>query len=210
MTYLPRHFHEQDPQRLADFVRDHSFGALVTVADGAPFASHLPLIFDADCGPKGTLRGHMARANPQWGHFKDGSSVLTIFEGPHTYISPAWYAAGGVPTWNYTAVHVYGKPKLLDDKASVGAIVKRLTEIHEARFSPPWEADLTAPRIERVLEHIVGFEIEITSIEGKMKLSQNRTTEDRKRVIARLAASNSETDAAVAKLMSEVLERSGG
>src|SRR5437870_7511814 len=97
--YIPEHFREDDPQRLEAFLRDYSFGALVTVVDGKPFASHLPFMFDAARGEKGMLTGHMARANPQWGHLAGASTVLAIFEGPHTYVSPAWYAHYGVPTW---------------------------------------------------------------------------------------------------------------
>ena len=205
--YTPQHFNVTDPRRLEAFIRDYSFGALVTVADGAPFASHLPFIFDAQRGPKGTLIAHMARANPQWKHLEGTADVLAIFEGPHTYVSPSWYANYGVPTWNYAVVHVYGKPKVLDDRAAVGSIVEKLTSINEARFKEPWTVDLADKRPERMLELIVGFEIEVERIEGKFKMSQNRPVEDRQRVIAKLSASESDVDREVAALMREVLEK---
>lgn len=200
--YVPDAFREEDTQRLHAFIRDYSFGLLVTVEANAPFASHLPFIFDEKKGAKGMLIGHMARANPQWRHFENADRVLAIFQGPHTYISPAWYAHAGVPTWNYTAVHVYGRPRVLDNPASVAAIVERLTALHEARYAPPWQPDMRDERTQRMLEAIVGFEIEVSAIEGKFKLNQNRPAEDRKRVIARLRESDSENDRAVAELMS--------
>jgi transcriptional regulator len=206
-VYTPQHFNVEDPRRLEAFIRDYSFGALVTVADGVPFASHLPFIFDAGRGPKGTLLAHVARANPQWKQLEGATPVLAIFEGPHTYVSPSWYANYGVPTWNYAVVHVYGKPKVLDDKAAVASIVEKLTSIHEARFKEPWTVDLADKRPERMLELIVGFEIEVERIEGKFKMSQNRPVEDRERVIAKLSASESDVEREVAKLMRERLER---
>src|SRR5688572_28495402 len=142
---MPEHFRIDDRERLGAFLRDYSFGALVTVDDGVPFANHLPFIYDSGLGPKGLLSGHMARANPQWRHLVKASSVLAIFEGPHTYISPSWYANPGVPTWNYAVVHVYGKPSVRD-KAAVANIVERLTTIHEAVNAEPWKADLTDTR----------------------------------------------------------------
>lgn len=205
--YVPEHFREDDPQRIRALLRDYSFGVLVTVAEGAPFASHLPFIYEPDRGTRGMLSGHMARANPQWRHLVEAPSVLAMFEGPHTYVSPSWYSQFGVPTWNYAVAHVYGKPKVLDDTAQVGAIVERLTAIHEAGFAEPWKADLSEARTGRMLEFIVGFEIEVTAVEAKFKLSQNRSVEDRKRVIAKLEASDSQTDHAVAELMAAALKR---
>ena len=205
MTYIPEHFRETDRERLHAFLRDYPFGALVTVADGVPFASHLPFIYEAHRGAHGTLCGHMARANPQWRHLANAERVLAIFEGPHTYISPSWYAHPGVPTWNYSVVHVYGRPTVLDDVDAVSRIIERLTTVNEARFSPPWQVDLAEPRTRRMLDFIVGFEIEVTSIEGKFKMSQNRPEEDRRRVIEQLGRSESQMDRAVAEMMREVL-----
>lgn len=199
--YVPDHFREESPARLADLIRTHAFGILVTVADGLPFANHLPFIFDASRGPHGTLTAHMARANPQWRHLQADPRTLVIFHGPHSYVSPTWYAAAGVPTWNYAVAHLYGRARVIDDREKVGDIVTRLTAAYEGDSAQAWKPDLTDARTSRMLEFIVGFEIEVTSIEGKYKMSQNRSAEDRQRVTARLSESRHDIDRAVAEIM---------
>ena len=199
--YIPGHFREDDRTRLEKLIGDYAFGLLVTTEQGVPFASHLPLMFDATQGENGTVSGHMARSNPQWRHFESNSSVLAVFQGPHAYVSPSWYAAPGVPTWNYAVVHAYGTPRLLEDRAAVRAIVERLTAINEARFTPPWQPNLDDERTARMLDMIVGFKIEVTDLQGKYKLSQNRSAEDQGLVIERLSKSASQVDAAVGDLM---------
>lgn len=201
--YLPKPFREDDPARLHALIRGHGFATLISELDGEPFASHLPLLLDAGRGPRGTLLGHMARANPQWRSFEKGVSVLAIFHGPHCYVSPSWYAnAPAVPTWNYAAVHAYGRPRVLDDEEEVRALLGRLTETHESGFERPWLLDSVPDDMMRsLLEAIVAFEVPIERLEGKLKLSQNRPPEDRARVRARLADSGQEGERAVARLM---------
>lgn len=201
--YLPAHFKESDPQRLADLVHDHPFGMLVTAPGGEPFVSHLPFLFDPEPAPRGRLLGHMARANPQWQHFSAGSEVLVVFQGPHAYVSPAWYGSPGVPTWNYAVAHLRGTARLIEDASELEALLERQTATHEKPMQAPWQPDLAGERRTRLLGMIVGFEIEVSGIEGKFKLSQNRPPEDRKRVIEQLAGSGSQADAALARLMSE-------
>jgi len=124
--YLPKPFREDDPARLHALIRAHGFATLISERDGEPFASHLPLLLDAERGPRGTLLGHMARANPQWRSFDQGRAALAIFHGPHCYVSPSWYAnAPAVPTWNYAAVHAYGRPRVLEDGGEVRALLGR-------------------------------------------------------------------------------------
>lgn len=199
--YIPKHFKEEDPARLEALVTDYAFGLLVTHDGGAPFATHLPLLFDRGKGSKGTLTGHMARSNPQWRHFREEEPVLAVFQGPHAYVSPAWYASPGVPTWNYAVVHIYGTPSVIEEPEALRAIVERLTSVHEARFPQPWQPDLSDDKTAPMLRMIVGFEIEVTEVQGKFKLSQNRSAEDQRLVIERLGADEASLDAAVSRLM---------
>jgi len=201
--YQPEHFKETDLDRLAALIDRYAFGMLVTVHDGEPFVSHIPFLYDKGVGAFGKLTGHVARANPQWQHLAQSQTVLAVFQGPHAYISPAWYDTPGVPTWNYAVAHLYGTPRLIEDEASLEALVERLTAVHEARFPVPWKPSLTGERRTKLLNMIVGFEIAITDIQGKFKLSQNRPSSDRRNVIEKLNESPNPLDIAVARLMME-------
>src|SRR5687767_1665333 len=131
--YVPAHFSEDDAEKLARLIEENSFGMLVTVAEGRPFASHIPFLYESD---KKVLRGHVARANPQWRHFSVNTEVMVVFQGPHGYISPSWYRAPGVPTWNYAVAHVYGRARALEEADAIKPIVEALTqknESHKAR-----------------------------------------------------------------------------
>ena len=177
--YIPPHFRVDDPETLAAFMLANSFGSLVTVINGEPFATHLPLLYQPETN---TLIGHLAKANPQCEHLASTESVLAIFTGPHGYISPRWYThAPAVPTWNYTAVHVYGKPKLIMEPEALAKILLTL----EAHYEPepiPYDKAFFAPK----LKGIVGVEIVISRLEGKFKLSQNIPAESRASLIETL------------------------
>lgn len=147
----------------------------------------------------------MARANPQWQQFSTCDQVLTVFQGPHAYVSPSWYSSPGVPTWNYAVVHLRGRPRLIESEDELEALVERLTHVHESKMPIPWKANLSGERRTKLLNMIVGFEIEITDIQGKFKLSQNRPLVDQQNVIGKLARSNDQTEIAVANLMSGCL-----
>jgi transcriptional regulator len=192
--YIPNHFRESDERVLAEFIDAYSFGTLVTVEGALPFASHLPFLHDREGR---TLHAHVARGNPQWQHIAANADVLVMFQGPHGYVSPTWYAAPGVPTWNYTAVHVYGRGRVLDDAAATGRHVEKLAARFERGSAAPWVPDYDARR----LAGIVGVEIAIGEIQGKFKLSQNRSAEDRTRVVARLEAGGTDESTALAKLV---------
>lgn len=200
--YIPEHFKETNSERILALIEDYPFGMLVTAPEGVPFVSHLPFLFEHSADSQGKLLGHMARANPQWRHFAASSGVLVVFQGPHAYVSPSWYSSPGVPTWNYAVVHLRGKPRLIEDECELEALLGRLTQIHESYMPNPWKPNLTGERRSKLLDMIVGFEIEIADVQGKFKLGQNRPTEDRQRVIEALKQSNNQTGAAVAKLMS--------
>lgn len=204
--YLPDHFTETDPARIATLLEAYSFATLTTVREGLPVVSHLPLLFAPDEGPLGTLHGHLARANPQ-AAFAPGEPALAVFSGPHAYVSPTWYATPGVPTWNYCAVHARGRVRIIAEADAKAALLRALTE----RYDPPValaDGPVLAPAAwNRMLEGIVAFAIELDSLDAKFKLSQNRPTEDRQRVIAQLGQDDHPDVQALAGLMLEDLMR---
>lgn len=210
--YTPDIFALTDPAEVRRTLHEHGFALLVTAAEGAPMASHLPFLFDAGRGPKGALLCHMAKANPQWKDFPaleaTGREALVVFQGPHGYVSPSWYAAGpAVPTWNYLAVHAYGTLRIIDDPAEIKAHQARLVDTHEAGFAVPWSmAGQSEKYIARMLRGIVAFEIPISRLEAKAKLNQNKSDADRQGVIAALEASGRPGDLELAAIMRRVAE----
>lgn len=203
MIHIPRHFAEHDLARLHALVRARNFATLVSAHQGEIQVSHLPFLLDADGK---MLLAHMARANPQWRTFSPEREVLVIFHGPHHYVSPAWYASQpSVPTWNYAVVHVQGRPTLIEGRERLAALVRELVTHHEGASPQPWKMDLPADYQDKMLTAIVGFEIEITRLDGKFKLSQNRPSEDRPLVIEELERIGSDEALGVAALMRENL-----
>ncbi|WP_225783178.1 FMN-binding negative transcriptional regulator [Xenophilus sp. Marseille-Q4582] len=192
--YIPAHFAETRPEALARIIQAHPLGMLVHAYGGQFDADHIPFEFDPDEGPHGTLRAHVARANPLWQRCANGTPVMVVFRGAEAYISPNWYPSKHethrlVPTWNYEVVHVHGTLSVHDDERFVRRIVARLTRRHEAGEPQPWKMGDSAPEfINELLQHIVGIEIAVTSLEGKVKLSQNRAPRDRLNAADTLAA----------------------
>src|SRR6266508_1850880 len=206
--YVPKSFQIEDLTELHAFMRAYNFASLITQHEGAPFASHLPFLLDAERGPHGTLLAHMARANPQWRDFAAGGEALVIFQGPHAYISPSWYEIHpSVPTWNYAVVHAYGIPRIVEDHATLHHMLETLVDTHEAAFAQPWRMDLPHDYLEKMMRAVVGFEIEITRLEGKLKLSQNRSEHDQRRVAEMLRDSDDPLSADVATMMNKQEER---
>src|SRR5688572_11201734 len=136
--YLPRHFHEQDPEQLFALMRQHSFATLVTAgSDGVPFATHLPFLVEPEAAPHGRLCAHMARPNPHWRGFSEDREALVIFQGPHAYVSPTWYATSPqVPTWNYATVHAYGSPRVIEAQDEVLRILRDSAATYEPGPAP--------------------------------------------------------------------------
>jgi len=199
--YCPPHFVENDPNALRALIDANNFAVLVSPVDGQAFATHLPFLYRPESA---LLSAHMARANPHWQALAaKPDDALVIFQGPHEYVSPTWYGEPGVPTWNYTAAHVYGAFELIEDAAAHRDVLAALTVHHEAGNSPPWQADFTAPSIAGMLRGTVAFNIRIRTIEGKFKLSQNRSQADRQRVVAALEARGGDNALGVAGLMRE-------
>lgn len=204
--YVPEHFAETDLQTLHDFMRQHSFATLVTQYENVPFASHLPLMLDSSVGMSGILLGHMARNNPQWKDFSAGVEILVMFHGPHAYVSPAWYEPNPmvVPTWNFAVVHAYGVARILSE-AELEETLYQLVAENEKAYPKPWKLTLTQAMRDGMLGGIVGFEISLNRIEGKFKLSQNRTEKDQRNVIAQLSNSTHGKD--VAQCMEKEMRR---
>jgi len=200
--YIPPAFQVEDTGKLAAFIRRHSFATLISHDGSAPFASHLPMLFQPDAGPHGTLLSHMARANPQWRHFASGGEILAIFHGPHSYISPSWYQTGpAVPTWNYATVHAYGVPAVFSGHERVVSLLRETVSEYEAAFEQPWPGELPDDFRDKLIHGIVAFEIPLTRIEGKFKLGQNRPAADILGVIDALSRSGDADSMALARLM---------
>jgi transcriptional regulator len=190
--YLPKHFEETRTEVLHALIRAHPLGALVTRSVDGLEANHVPFEIDPHPAPFGTLRAHVARANPVW---REGAGdALVIFQGPDIYVSPSWYASkreGGkvVPTWNYAVVHAYGPLRAIDDAAWLRAFVEKLTDRHEAARADRWRvADAPADYVDKLVTAIVGIELPIARLVGKWKVSQNRPAADKAGVIAGLEA----------------------
>jgi len=205
VVYLPPAFTEARTEVLIEHIERYEFGLLVSHGKEGLIASQIPFLVERH-GDRLTLQGHLARANPQLVDLGGGGEALAIFEGPHAYISPTWYAAGpAVPTWNYAAVHAYGPARTIADPDWLRDFVRRLSERHEAREpTPPWRmADLPEAYVRSMLNGITGIEIAVSRIEGKFKLSQNRPAADRPRIIAALEGRVDAESRAVAQLMRE-------
>jgi transcriptional regulator len=200
--YIPSAFRVEDSEKLASFVRRHSFATLVTFDDRAPFASHLPMLFRPEADGHGTLLSHMARANPQWQHFASIAEVLVVFHGPHTYVSPSWYQTEcAVPTWNYATVHAYGVPSIFTEHERVIRLLRDTVSTYEAAQEKPWHGQLPADFRDKLIQAIVALEIPISRIEGKFKLGQNRPAEDLEGVFKVLSRSIDPDSRAVAQMM---------
>ncbi|WP_295812317.1 FMN-binding negative transcriptional regulator [uncultured Nitratireductor sp.] len=201
--YCPPAFREQDLPALHDLMRAARLANVVTSGANGIHASPLPLFLDEAEGPFGTLYGHLARANEQWKDTPSGEA-LAIFMGPDAYVTPAWYASKKehgkvVPTWNYSAVHARGPIEFFDDEARLRAVVERLTALHEADRPEAWSvSDAPEKFIKGQLRGIIGLRLPIASLEGKRKMSQNRSVADRAGVAAGLAESAHPAERAVA------------
>jgi len=181
-------------------MRAHPFAILVSAMDDGPFATHLPLVI-RETGEQIILRGHVAKANLHWRHLEANSRCLTIFHGPHAYISPANYASReNVPTWNYGAVHVYGKARVFSASEQLLEVLHELIPMFDSSYAEQW-AQLGDDYRQRMLSHIVGFEITVATIEAKFKLSQNRTRVEQGDIIRSLGDSSDTTISGVARLM---------
>jgi len=202
--YRPPLFTEDRLDRLHAVMSSTGLATLVTLGAEGLEANHLPLVLDPAAGPHGTLYGHVARGNPLWRH---GGDVLALFQGPDAYVSPSWYPSKAttgkaVPTWNYVAVHAHGRLEVIEEPERLKSLLARLTTRHEAARPHPWAiTDAPADYLAAQMAGIVGFALPIQRLEGKAKLSQNRTPEDRAGVIAGLRDSGEPAALAMAEAM---------
>jgi transcriptional regulator len=204
--YIPSAFRESDQGKLFDFIEGHSFGLLISNLQGELFATHLPLLLKRDGAAKGQLVGHLARENPQWRELA-GQEVLAVFTGPHAYISPSWYESDHVvPTWNYVAVHVYGRCDIVDDVEAMARIVEDYVSTYERTMPTPWTIDPSTPFFKKMVKMVVGFRVEISRIEGKWKLNQNHPAERREKVARQLSQDEHFHSRAIARLMADALK----
>jgi transcriptional regulator len=200
--YNPSPFKKSDMTKLHDFIEKYSFATIITNLGSRTIVSHLPLLLDRSRGKFGTLIGHLARANPQWKTFSENQNITCLFHGPHGYISAGWYVENvDVPTWNYAVVHVKGSGKLIEDSKSIDRILKATVDLHEQNLKPQWKFNMPEREKAELISVIVGFEIEISEIEGKLKLSQNRTEKDRQAVILALSEQQDDNSKALVAMM---------
>lgn len=197
--YRPPVFREESVAAIQAQIRDNPFATLVTLQNGVPCGTHIPFIL-TDGGTHGVLQGHVARPNTIWSDHDTDTDVLVMFQGAEHYITPSWYASKAehgkvVPTWNYDAVHVYGRMTAIEDPAWLLGHLNALTNYMEGGRDMPWKvSDAPEDYIGKMIRGIVGLEIEITQLEGKSKMSQNRNSADRLGTVAGLEAEG--TDAA--------------
>lgn len=206
--YLPPLFREDDLGTQHDLIRSHPLGLLICAGSNGLEANPIPFVIDPTSGEKGTLRCHVARANPVWRELQHVTECLVVFQGPQAYITPTWYptkreTAKVVPTWNYAMVHAWGRPQVIEDAAWLRRQIEALTTQQEAPRPEPWAVgDAPEPFVAAQIRAIVGIEIAIARIAGKWKVSQNRAEVDRAGVVAGLRAQGS-SDAGMAELVAD-------
>jgi transcriptional regulator len=198
--YIPEHFRVRHDADAIAFMHANPFAILVSTTNDGPFATHLP-VFVADAAENLVIRGHVAKENPHWRYLEQNPHCLTIFHGPHAYISPSNYTTNeNVPTWNYGAVHAYGQAHLFRSEEELQGMLHQLIGTFEPAYAEQWASASDTYR-QRMLSHIVGIEIAVTKLEGKFKLSQNRLKEEQDNVIASLGQAEDTAISGVSRLM---------
>lgn len=206
--YTPRPYVESNPAALHAGIRAWSFGTLVTQGPDGPTATHLPFLLDVQDDGRTRLVTHLSKKNAQCEDLRAGAPVLALFQGPHAFITPSWYVKQSTfPTWNYTAIHARGTPRLIEDRATIHAVLRRTVAQYDTPLGGNWDFDamaydFVAPR----LDMIAALEIEVQQLEGKFKLNQDRSEDDRRGVIAALEKLGEPQGVAVAALMRQQLQ----
>lgn len=185
--YVPKINENTNLEEVRDFIHQNSFGILVTQLENKPVATHIPIELSKNTNGKDVLIGHISRGNEQWKTFENNENALAIFSSPHSYVSSSWYQhAVTVPTWNYIAIHVYGKIRVLSKEELHQSLIELVNKYETISKNPLHLNDLPAEKVKREMRGIIGFEMEITNIQARYKLSQNRNTEDQQHVIREL------------------------
>ena len=204
--YIPSHFKQEDLAAVKSFIRENSFGILINQLSQRITASHIPLELATNKEGKDILEGHISKANPQWESFPQDQEVLAIFHGPHAYVSSSWYDHENVPTWNYIAVHIYGKLKIVEGEA-LYASLKRLLDKYEVDSKNPVTIEGMSENTLRQMKGIVGFEIEIHEVQAAYKLSQNRNHQDYHNIIEHLDQKNQAGSKETAQQMRNIVSK---
>ncbi|MWB94596.1 FMN-binding negative transcriptional regulator [Flavobacterium sp. GA093] len=200
--YTPNQYKNEDQEAIRTFLRENSFGILINQTHGKLCATHIPIELEVNADGKEILQGHLSKLNPQAEGFAENDQVLAVFSGPHAYISSSWYDHENVPTWNYIAVHVYGRIKIVDEESTIESLTK-LVDKYEANSECPVRVENLSAKTMREARGIFGFEIEIDEIQPTKKLSQNRDDHNYKNIISELEKTENPQAIAVAKEMSK-------
>ena len=209
--YVSKHHRLTDQDAIFSLIDSRPLGAWVCPADGALVANHIPFFLDRASGPLGTLVGHVARANPIWRQLDARTPSVVMFQGPQTYVTPGWYPGKKehgkvVPTWNYTVAHAHGTARSIEDRDWLLGMLNRLTSVHEAGRPAPWSiADAPGEYIDKLLRAIVGIEIPIDRLEGKLKASQDEALQDRHGTVAGLRSDDDQERRAMGELVRRAL-----
>lgn len=200
--YTPEIYKNEDPESIRAFLKENSFGILINQTNGKLCATHIPIEFEINSDGKEMLQGHISKLNPQAEGFAENDQVLAVFTGPHAYISSSWYDHENVPTWNYTAVHVYGRIKIVDETVAIEAL-KKLVDKYEANSVNPVRVEDLSAKTMREAKGIIAFEIEINEIQATKKLSQNRDAKNYANIITELEKTKNPQSIALAKEMNK-------
>lgn len=201
--YIPKYFKVSDADEIWKFVQTHSFGTIVSTEHGQPIATHLPFGFNKK-GEDYFITGHLAYGNPQWKTFETSERVLVMFQGPHAYVSSSWYSHENVPTWNYQAIHMYGKASILEKDELIEELTVLLAKYEHHRENPVLWDKLSPELLENQLKGIVGFKIKVNEIQAAYKLSQNRNELDYINIIQELHNEGDSSSKQIAKQMEKV------
>jgi transcriptional regulator len=203
--YIPKYFKVTNVDEVLDFVQKNSFGTIVTTEQGKPIATHLPLGLNKK-GDDYYITGHMAYGNPQWRTFATCEDVLVMFQGPNAYVSSSWYSQENVPTWNYQAIHIYGKASILEKDELIEELTRMLEKYEQNRENPVLWDKFSPELLENQLKGIVGFKIKVEEIQAAYKLSQNRNETDYLNIIDKLQNEGNPNSKQMAELMEKRLK----
>lgn len=201
--FMPNYYKNENIENVKDFLKENSFGILLSQVDGRISGTHIPMELDTNENGEDVLVGHIAKANPQSKHFKNDDEILAIFNGPHSYISSSWYQKENVPTWNYVAVHIYGKVEIIEGEALLNSL-KKLVDKYEQNSENPVSVEKMSSRTLRQINGIVGFSIKINEIQAASKLSQNRTDTDYHNITNELESIGTPNSIGIAKEMKKI------
>jgi transcriptional regulator len=202
--YIPKRYEEKDKDAIKAFIKANSFGILISISDGKPIGTHIPLLLAEDAQGELSLLGHISKGNEQKHTLQEGALVLAIFAGPHAYISPRWYTEMNVPTWNYLAVHAYGTIELMEGQALEAALSDMVDYYEQGKPQPVTVSEIPEKTYKADLRGIIGFRIRITELQAAAKLSQNRDEESFHNVLKELDASTDPIEREVAKAMKDI------